>query len=394
MILRGSVVHLNEVTLMAYKRGNVFWAWAYFGPRERKQISLDTDVKSLADEIERMLNILRSRRAWRLLRAVVKESTLTIGELFDAFREGDHALARVEAELNDVDLTQFIEGWQKWARRKASEAQIERYTMMLRALMPEGTPEKPIPFPRSRFVRRELSRALAAIALSGSTVRQYHVAWASFARYLVEIEVVPHNPLREVARPRANPPKELFLELPDVVRYVDAQAEPYRALAALREGAGVEVSAALALRVRDVTSDAMVVQAHGTKNSWRNRPAYVEAWARPYLVAACRGKLPDAAVFEGATYEGALVSHRAAVKALGLPEKYTMHDARHSFAVRWMRAGMDPNLIASNLGHKDATLVMKVYGKYRPRAVDFTKLEGTISGRGSFEGQNVRDVER
>lgn len=78
---------------------------------------------------------------------------------------------------------------------------------------------------------------------------------------------------------------------------VDAQPAPYRALAALREGAGVEISAALAVRRRDVDLNQKTVHVHGTKNSWRDRPVFVEAWAWPYLAAAAKGKLPDALLF-------------------------------------------------------------------------------------------------
>ena len=54
----------------------------------------------------------------------------------------------------------------------------------------------------------------------------------------------------------------------------------------------------------------------------------------------------------------------------------TMHDARHSFAVRWMRDGANPQDIANNLGHKDATLVLRIYGKYRLTASDHRRARG------------------
>jgi len=63
-----------------------------------------------------------------------------------------------------------------------------------------------------------------------------------------------------------------------------------------------------------------------------------------------KGKLPDAPLFDGVDYWDAIASHRSTLKALGLPKDYTLHDARHSFAVRWMRAGIDPNLIAATSG--------------------------------------------
>lgn len=59
--------------------------------------------------------------------------------------------------------------------------------------------------------------------------------------------------------------------------------------------------------------------------------------------------------------------------ALGLPEGYTMHDGRHSFAVRLTRKVADPQLIASNLGHRDGTVIHRIYGKYRPKASDFRR---------------------
>ena len=43
-----------------------------------------------------------------------------------------------------------------------------------------------------------------------------------------------------------------------------------------------------------------------------------------------------------------------------------MHDSRHSYAVRKMKEGADPQIVASNLGHKDTQMLWKVYGKYRP----------------------------
>ena len=117
---------------------------------------------------------------------------------------------------------------------------------------------------------------------------------------------------------------------------------------------------------------------HGTRNAWRNQPVYVEDWAWQYLAPCLKAKFPDSPLFldgaEPAAYSRALASHRAAVKRLQLPSGYTMHDARHSFAVRQMKAGVDPQLIANNLGHRDATMVLKLYGKYRVVTEDFRRL--------------------
>jgi integrase len=105
---------------------------------------------------------------------------------------------------------------------------------------------------------------------------------------------------------------------------------------------------------------------------------FLEDWAWPRIAAAAKGKLPDAPLFveadgRPATYCRALAAHRSALKGLELPTTYTMHDARHGFAVRCMKAGIDPQLIANNLGHRDATMVLRICGKYRPTAADFRR---------------------
>jgi integrase len=63
------------------------------------------------------------------------------------------------------------------------------------------------------------------------------------------------------------------------------------------------------------------------------------------------------------------------VTALKLLSGYTMHDARHSFAVRYMKAGVEPQHIADNLGHRDATMVLQIYGRFRVTAADFKKVQ-------------------
>jgi hypothetical protein len=40
-----------------------------------------------------------------------------------------------------------------------------------------------------------------------------------------------------------------------------------------------------------------------------------------------------------------------------------------------MRSGVDPYLIAKNLGHQNSMMVLKVYGKYMPSAEDRRRLD-------------------
>ncbi len=356
---------------MSWQHGRDRWAWVRLRDGSRVRRSLGASDKSTAREIEKMLETLHARREWQLIEAATFGPS-SIGELYDHWRRGDDGIAELRSRLGDVDLAQHVEGWARWAARRASPGTVAKYRKQLTALIPEGKPSH-----RSEFTRRHIAAALAALPCSGSTQRRYLAAWSSFASYLVDLEILDANPLRSIRAPRNNPPRELWLALQDVVRLVDAQPEPFRALAALREGAGVEISAALTVRRADVDPNSSTVFVRGTKTTARTRMVGVEPWAMTRLAEYIRrAALTDAALlFEGVVARRALDVQRAALKALKLDESYTLHDARHSFAVRQMKAGVDPQIIAHNLGHKDALMVLKVYGKYRPTTQDLARAQ-------------------
>lgn len=358
-----------------WRRGEYYYGYVFLDERRRRQVSLGTADKKIASGIERVLAELREQRRWPLLVAAHSATPFTVGDIFDAYRtEGKAAFDRLEASLNDVDLNGFVTGWQAWAAKHATPDSVKRYLQQLRALVPEGQP-----FPRSGFTRSKISKALTALPGSGSTGRRYHAAWSSFARYLVELEVLEHNPLRDIRAPGENPPRELWLPLAEQRRLADAQPEPFRTLAALLQGGGVEISAALRVRRRDVSDGAAVVQVHGTKTPWRNRPVNVEPWARPYLLRQCGSLLPDAVLFDGVDYDDVRKQHRAALRRL-YPDKadarrgLTLHDSRHSHAVLRMQRGDDPNDIARNLGHSNAVLLLRIYGKHRGCSFDCSEV--------------------
>ncbi len=359
-----------------WRRGRQYWSWVYTS-EGRVRRSLDTADSTTAREIERMLGTLRERREWRLLNAAARGS-LGVGKLLDFWRREGDGIAELRAQLDDVNLNDHVDGWRTWVCGHADESTADTYVRQLRALIPDDKP-----FLRSAFTRVTIFTALYALAGSNSTKKRYAAAWSSFSRYLVEREVLESNPLRLITVPSNNKPREIWLDLPDSTRLVKAQPAPFRAMAALREGAGVEISAALTVRRRDVDERGHIVHVHGTKNARRDRAVLVDDWAWPIFMEAVRGKLPDALLFDGVTRFVALNVHRAAVKALGLPSAYTMHDSRHSYAVRWMKAGANPQDIANNLGHRDASQVIKCYGKYRHSLDDLRRAREARKGRAS-----------
>jgi integrase len=354
---------------MAWLHGKHYWAHVVLRDGARRRISFGTSDRTVARDIEHMIKILHGRREWDLLEGALNRPG-GIGELYDNWRMGPAGLADYRRRLHDVELNLYVDGWLQWAGRTAQPDTVARYLSQLRVLIPKGAL-----FTRAQFTRKVISDALRRIPGSTTTARRHHAAWSSFGNYLVEIEVLEANPLRSIRAPRPNPPKDVYLDLSDVLRLVEAHPEPYRTIAAIREGAGVEISAALKITRRDVDLDAGVVYVRGTKTSWRNRPVQLDEWAIPHLRRYLNDHplMPSALLFPNVKSRAVWEMQRKTVAELRLDTRYTLHDARHSFAVRWMKRGVDPQLIANNLGHKDATLVLRIYGKYRPTLQDLER---------------------
>lgn len=225
-----------------------------------------------------------------------------------------------------------------------------------------------------------LTQWLDTLSCGTSSRRQYGVSVRRFLRWAVEQGYLAEAPRLRLA-PNA-PPRERWLDLPDVVRVIEAtRGAEARCALALLYGGGLECQAMFALRARDCDMAQRMVQARGTKNQFRDRQAFVESWAWTYIAPVLQAKLPTAPVVT-LSHKMLYLRHREALAACHL-SGYTLHDARHSWAVRAVKRGMPLQLVASNLGHADATMVLKVYGKYRPRAEEYRLYDiVTVGTRG------------
>ena len=104
----------------------------------------------------------------------------------------------------------------------------------------------------------------------------------------------------------------------------------------------------------------------GTKTDARDRDEVdIAEWATPYLEAHCRAVTANAPLFPGVTRYEAYKAHIRACGAVGI-EDYTIHDARHSWAVRAKRAGATSEVVARQLGHRSTAQVEQVYGRFVP----------------------------
>jgi integrase len=236
--------------------------------------------------------------------------------------------------------------------------------------------------PASAFTTAALYGWLNDLEVSASTKRKYHAAMRSFIAHLVRADMFTgDNPMDKVPVPPAGDPRTNYLETYEAVRLVNAFAdEEYRCFNALMAGSGIEVSAALSVRRRDVDEQLREVRAPGTKTYNRDRIVRVAEWAWPFVEKRIQGLGPDDELFDGIpdrwTARDVFI---ATVFPLVLDypcyQGYVMRDHRHTYAVRAARAGTPPQLIADQLGHVNAVLVLKVYGKFLAKSEDRDRWE-------------------
>ena len=121
--------------------------------------------------------------------------------------------------------------------------------------------------------------------------------------------------------------------------------------------AGLRLGEACHLRVEDIDSQRMVIRIRTGKGG-RERLTILSPRLLAVLRAYWRLAKPSVWLFPGATPTRPVaidtarsVFHRARVQA-GLPEGYSPHSLRHSFATHLLDAGTDLVLIQHLLGHR------------------------------------------
>jgi len=100
----------------------------------------------------------------------------------------------------------------------------------------------------------------------------------------------------------------------------------------------------------------------------------VAEWAWPFLEKHHATLTPGERLFRGLDRWQVGDAHRTRLTALGLPH-HRLHDSRHFYAIRAIRAGTPYELVARQLGHADIAMVAKVYGRFAPRSDERDRWE-------------------
>jgi integrase len=93
-------------------------------------------------------------------------------------------------------------------------------------------------------------------------------------------------------------------------------------------------------------------------------------WAWTIARAYIETRPPSGPVFAELSEWDMRQALKAALKVAGI-EDYTPHDWRHTWAVQALKDEVILNDVATQLGHSDPVMTLRVYGRSRPRAKDF-----------------------
>lgn len=342
----------------------------------QREVSLGVTDLKLAKRLESFRDDLAESVSGDpfLLDCVASKRT-TLLELWQASRAG--TMPALRARLDDVDLSPYIDLWQTALTRRGKPQARQRatYLQQVRTFCTGGR------LMRSSLTAKGLDDWFDRIGrvpgqTRAPTKRRYFAALTSLMNFLQDRhpDILPGRPLAGYRPPLNSRPRKVWYPVADNLRLIDAAPEKYRAILAFILGTGADDGigddkGVLLLTRRDVNTRTRVVQVRGEKTEYRVRPVTVDHFAWAAFEPCLRGKLPEALLFEGLTYIGLSHWWRRYRVRMGVP-KYRLHDSRHSYAVRHMQLGVDPNKIAQNLGHGDAQQVTTNYGVHRSETVD------------------------
>ena len=344
--------------------------------RER-ECTCGTDLKSVANDVERFVKSMKSARRWDVLEAIVAGR----GSLPDAY---DHR-ARIDAwvgRLGDLDLSPLVAEWE-------SAGANAKYVKQVRRFIPGKKP-----FARTRFSKAEIRKFLDTLTdarsnpdaprvASPSTKNRYRAALSSFAGWLCERDVLEVNPVRSVKGKTATRKPVVYLETSQALALVKALPPgQQQAAEALMAATGLEWGALAELRRRDVDLEERTVHAFPGladapgKTRYRSRIVVVTEDAFWSIIEAHIAPLPPNARVFTLREDIALRVHVRTSKAIGLP-RTKLHHWRHTYAVAWLKRGGDHQILKNQLGHSPrSTLIYTTYGPWIVTTADYKKRAG------------------
>ncbi len=181
-------------------------------------------------------------------------------------------------------------------------------------------------------------------------------------------------------------PKDTWLPRPDLEKLMGELPKRRRAAVAFMVATSAEWGAVERAERADIDLDAGEILVRGTKNQKRWRTVPILGMFEDLIELVLDGAPSEGLLFNewgSVRRDLALACERAEV------QRVSPNDLRRSTA-KWLRnAGVEPQLIASMMGHADSRMVERVYGRLSPNALG--KLIATATGRPNSDHPIVTD---
>jgi site-specific recombinase XerD len=208
-----------------------------------------------------------------------------------------------------------------------------------------------------RISPEEVRDYLRYLTAEGGVSRSAYVQTTAALRFLYRVtldrpEMVPHLPY-----PRKKRRQPVVLGREEVARLLKAvRNRKHRTVAMTLYGAGLRLSEALGLQLRDIDSERMVITVRHGKGD-RDRQVVLSRRLLGELRTYWRTYRPRTWLFPGRDPEQPLTSSaiqralKAARLRAGIAKPATPHALRHSFATHLLESGTDLRVIQTLLGH-------------------------------------------
>lgn len=165
---------------------------------------------------------------------------------------------------------------------------------------------------------------------------------------------------------------------------------------------GCRATELVSLTVADVARDGYGVYIAPSKR-YQPRFVFLPDEGVAFFLRLCEGRNPRETVFlrkDGRPWPGRHYRDvfKQAVRAAGLPEEFTFHGLRHTYASQLVQAGTPLSVVAEQLGHADTTTVTRTYGHLAPQIREseiryrFSPLDPENSRLAEVEAQTLEHL--
>jgi integrase len=171
--------------------------------------------------------------------------------------------------------------------------------------------------------------------------------------------------------PNVERPRMLFLTRAECQQLLAECRPDLRQLVMGALYSGCRSTELLRLTVADVARDGYGIYVAPLK-TYRPRFVFLPDEGMAFFLFLCRSRGPREPVFvrgDGAPWQPRHHRHlfKRAVRMADLPEEFTFHGLRHTYASQLVQAGTPLSVIAGQLGHANSTTVSRTYGHLAPQ---------------------------